>query len=174
MRTSEIFLMILAAPIFLLGCAQVPKKAQEHHPTLQSEQVRWKAEKERLSQQLQQAVKSADEAKKAIANFNDQTQSMSQQIGQLQVQLQSTQSNANNVALQRDAALSQIADLKEEMAALRRELGQIWKFANELKNQKRSMEQLSAAEIPPSPRRTSRQNGRNERCRQKLPPRWRR
>ena len=170
----KIFPVILAATISLLGCAQVPKQTQDQLSTPQSEQVRWKVDRERLSKQLQQAVKSADEAKKAIANFNDQTQSMSQQIGQLQVQLQSTQSNANNVALQRDAALSQIADLKEEMAALRRELGQIWKFANELKNQKRSLEQLSTAETPPSPRMTSRQNGRNERCRKKLPPRWRR
>ena len=90
MKSSEIFPVILTATIFHLGCAQVPKQAQEQLPTLQSEQVRWKVEKERLSQQLQLAVKSADEAKKAIANFNDRTQSMSQQIGQLQGQLQST------------------------------------------------------------------------------------
>ena len=174
MRTPKIFPVILAATISLLGCAQVPKQAQEQLPTLQSEQVRWKVEKERLSQQLQLAVKSADEAKKAVADFNNRTQSMSQQIGELQGQLQTTQSNANKVALQRDAAMTQMADLKEEIAALKTELGEIWKIANELNNQKRSLEQLSVAETPPSPRRTSRQNGRNERCRQKLPPRWRR
>ena len=171
----KIFPVILAATISLLGCAQVPKQTQDQLSTPQSEQVRWKVDRERLSKQLQQAVKSADEAKKkAVADFNNRTQSMAQQIGQLQGQLQSTQSNANKVALQRDAAMTQMADLKQEIAALKIELGEIWKIANELNNQKRSLEQLSVTKTPPSPKMTPRRNGRDERCRQKLPPRRRR
>jgi chromosome segregation ATPase len=174
MRTPEIFPLILAATTSLLGCAQIPKQTQDQLSSLQSEQVSWKIDKAKLSQQLQQAVKSADETKKAVADFNNRTQSMSQQIGQLQGQLQSTQSNANRVTLQRDDALAQMEDLKQEIALLKIELGEIWKFANELKTQKQSLEQLTVTKKPKRLMITPQRNGRDERCRQKLPSRRRR
>jgi chromosome segregation ATPase len=170
----KIFPVVFAVTISLLGCAQVPKRTQNQLYSLQSEQMSWKIDKTRLSQQLQQAIKSADEAKKAVVDFNNRTHAMSQQIGQLQGQLQSTQVNANVITLQRDTALAQIEDLKKEIAALKIELGEIWKFANELKNHKRSLEQLSMIETPSSSRMAPRRNDRNERCPQKSPARRRR
>lgn len=174
MRTPKIFPVILASTISFLGCTQIPKQTQDQLSSLQSEQVDWKIDKARLSQQLQQAMKSADEAKKAVADFNNRTQHMSQQIGQLQGQLQSKQTKANKVTVQRDTALTQMTNLKKEIAALKIELSEIWKFADELKKQKRSSGQLSVTKMPSTSRTTPRRNSRNERCRQKPPPlRWR-